>query len=1361
VPATAIPSTDQGRVSGINTQPHGPVGPPAPDASTARAPANTRGSLSRTGLRQGGDTCETAFVISGLPFTDAGTTVGYTNDYQQSCYYVARPAPDVAYAFTPTQDVSVNISLCDPSTNFENALLVYEGSCAPENLLVCNEAVCATDSIQWEGVAEIDCVTLVANTTYYIVVDGTMGGEGDYVLDVTECSLCNLACGPEDILEGEPNCYTGYEDTYNGGCTDGGYFSAIASGETVCGTTGVYLRDGGFYYDVDTYELVLSSDATVTVTFASQTTLVMLIAANGGIPDCDAYINTQGVRDGITSTGGCMPQSLTTSLPAGTHWFMVRPNGPGTPCGSAYKLSIDTEPCTVPRGSCCLADGTCVDEVPAITCYEYYGSMMWVEGADCASADCSARLNGPTCHEAIELDIPSTTWGTTEGGAEVIYPSCGGIIDDMDVGSWYKVIGTGNRITATTCDANGLGDQCHMTVFCGNCDSPLCAAEHDTGTLCEGSTQYGNTITWCSQPGYEYYIWMHHWVAVHIPFDFILTVYDDGVPCDDYPQCEPPLGACCLGEVCYGDGMEEGECDAVGGRFYVYQTCGTMICTNDCPGDTWQTAVQIDALPYYGDGNTVPCMDHYYQTCADDPGGTSNDARDAVFQYTPMEDVVVDVSLCTYSKLNTKLSVYENEITPTSDPSTALACSNYACTSPGWPAEGDVSRVDCLQLYAGSTYYFVIDGGVFSHRGYFTIDVTEAACVADPCDITCSPGATPEGEPDLVEDYVDSHNGGCNSNPPVFSSISCGETVCGVSGTYAFGTYNYRDTDWYAITVTENTEFTVSLLAEFDAYVGFADNNGIADCSLASGYLFTGTEATACEAGSFTACLPAGEWWLVVLPQVYSGLTPPLEYELTVTCAEGTAAGACCLPDGTCTTTDENTCFDLDGVFQGAGTDCETSPCPGVPENDECVHATFLSVPSETLGTTINATWEQLTQDGGVIGVWYKLVGTGNAVTLSTCNEVTDFDTSIRVYCLGCDWTTAQYMRAMPIEAFPGEEVSPYQLNDANYRTDDDWLCRDHSQLASTHTLCTERGAEYLVVVYGYNGALGNFRLDVYDDGVPCVDEYNGSCIVTPANDACAAAEPIGDVTDLFWNTSFATNDGHESTGPDVWYCYTAPCSGLVTLTWEQVDHLSFDTAVAVYDGCTCGPTGGLLVASQPGDPLELTFHAMAGNQYLIMVGSWTNLGGAGWLTVTCETESYGACCLPDAPYCIDAFESECAGTFMGDGTICGTDDCDGDGIPDTCEVCGDLDNDADVDHDDYVIFLDAFGGVTDGVPPQDWCCDYDGSGAVGMLDYAAWLACYRDYVGDPKAPPPGSSPLRRSTAQPGRTPSPRPVPNP
>ncbi len=87
---------------------------------------------------------------------------------------------------------------------------------------------------------------------------------------------------------------------------------------------------------------------------------------------------------------------------------------------------------------------------------------------------------------------------------------------------------------------------------------------------------------------------------------------------------------------------------------------------------------------------------------------------------------------------------------------------------------------------------------------------------------------------------------------------------------------------------------------------------------------------------------------------------------------------------------------------------------------------------------------------------------------------------------------------------------------------------------------------------------------------------------------------------------------------------------------------------------------------------------------------------------------------------------------------VYGQDD-NGNGLPDECEngLPCDLNFDESVDYDDYLIFLDAFGGIVDGNPPEDGICDYDESGAVGMADYRAWLQCYRDYVGDPLAGPP------------------------
>ena len=54
--------------------------------------------------RQGGDTTEEAISIT-IPGTYTGTTVDYTNNYDEICPYAGSTAPDVVYSVTPTENI--------------------------------------------------------------------------------------------------------------------------------------------------------------------------------------------------------------------------------------------------------------------------------------------------------------------------------------------------------------------------------------------------------------------------------------------------------------------------------------------------------------------------------------------------------------------------------------------------------------------------------------------------------------------------------------------------------------------------------------------------------------------------------------------------------------------------------------------------------------------------------------------------------------------------------------------------------------------------------------------------------------------------------------------------------------------------------------------------------------------------------------------------------------------------------------------------------------------------------------------------------------------------------------------------------
>lgn len=125
----------------------------------------------------------------------------------------------------------------------------------------------------------------------------------------------------------------------------------------------------------------------------------------------------------------------------------------------------------------------------------------------------------------------------------------------------------------------------------------------------------------------------------------------------------------------------------------------------------------------------------------------------------------------------------------------------------------------------------------------------------------------------------------------------------------------------------------------------------------------------------------------------------------------------------------------------------------------------------------------------------------------------------------------------------------------------------------------------------------------------------NAVAPLAPDNDFCAAAMPV--VEDIVYNswTTGATTDGPDEPSlcddsgyshidADVWFSYTAPCSGDVFVSLCGSD---FDTKVAIYEGgcpgvesaIACDDNGCGTTAS------HVTFTVVGGETYLIRVGGY------------------------------------------------------------------------------------------------------------------------------------------------------------
>jgi hypothetical protein len=135
-------------------------------------------------IRQGGDTCSAATVITGLPYSDNGTTAGYTNDYDVACPYTGSTAPDIVYSYTPAAEMYVDATLCVGATGYDSKLYVYEDAC-PGTVADCNDDSCSSPAYA-SYVSSLTGVHMTVGHTYYFVVDGYGTSSGIYYLDVTE-----------------------------------------------------------------------------------------------------------------------------------------------------------------------------------------------------------------------------------------------------------------------------------------------------------------------------------------------------------------------------------------------------------------------------------------------------------------------------------------------------------------------------------------------------------------------------------------------------------------------------------------------------------------------------------------------------------------------------------------------------------------------------------------------------------------------------------------------------------------------------------------------------------------------------------------------------------------------------------------------------------------------------------------------------------------------------------------------------------------------------------------------------------------------------------------------------------------------
>ncbi len=614
----------------------------------------------------------------------------------------------------------------------------------------------------------------------------------------------------------------------------------------------------------------------------------------------------------------------------------------------------------------------------------------------------------------------------------------------------------------------------------------------------------------------------------------------------------------------------------------------------------------------------------------------------------------------------------------------------------------------------------VNSGGIYG--GDFTT-CSDGTCA---CALACPSGAATEAEPICSDDYDDTINTGCNDvfNIPTLP-INANGTVCGTAGTFRASIdcmidencaqgrcvdglcedvfITQRDTDWYSFTLTEDMQFSIQLEAEFhnDRFIF----NATSDCSNLS-TAAPRISSPSCGIVDRSYCLPAGDYFIAIAPTEFTGVPCGSDYILT-TSASPCLTGACCTPDGQCLdNVNELTCAASQGLWQGAATTCQAVNCPSPPSNDSCSTAEILTIGDRVFGNNFAASSDNAPvcdTDSPGAGVWYSIVGTGNTISISTCNPGTDFDTSLQVFC-DCG----------PAGCVIGNDDAQAANNACN-------LGGVNSKAATS--FCTIAGQVYYIHVGGFiDGqgvvATGNFELTITDDAMTCnnAKPCTGACCdgvsclgnmsdtdcqassgtwfrgedcsqfscPGPLPDSCISATLITNLpAEITINNSAALADGLSGSCDkftptasglmqnDLWFTWQATQSCTAVVKATPIDG-NYDPIIAIRDACIAGQEVTCRDSGDVGQSETVAWSAIAGTTYYIQVGETGDFAGGGLtrFEFNCTNET-GACCLDDGT-CSMIDQASCQsslGAYQGDGVTCQVNTCPSPPSNDDCSA--------------------------------------------------------------------------------------------
>ncbi|MCX6601520.1 MAG: proprotein convertase P-domain-containing protein [bacterium] len=697
--------------------------------------------------------------------------------------------------------------------------------------------------------------------------------------------------------------------------------------------------------------------------------------------------------------------------------------------------------------------------------------------------------------------------------------------------------------------------ECEETVDSTNalldCDGGCNNAENTFGAIVCGDTVCGKAFTYVRRGStyrdtdwYEFTLWEYDTVRVHavgeFPLQLSLLRIDTG--CSVTSLAYELVAACDTASV--ADTCLEPGTYAIFvapsvfvGIPYPLDYRVWLHCGPCPPGQDCNSPIDITDAATVPAQTTLGKVNDYSNTCLINYDG----GEDIIYKWTVTEEGDYKVKLNPYSTTWTGILLDDN------CPPDVTGCIATHTSSAAAP-----HGIACRHLTAGE-YYIMVD--TYPSPNFIpNFDLITAPCYT--CVIPQQGDVVECAEiVDTSHARLDC-DGGCNVPDRTFDSIACGQTIAGRCFTYVVQGSQFRDTDWFRFDVTAPESVHVSASAEFPLQVLIVRllNDSCTLTILYSGFAqacSTLELTTAClDTGAYVlwagpsvfggipdpadyrmtmTCLPCGTPGedcanaisisddTTLLNQTTCGLGHDYEnsclgsfslgediiYRWTVTQEadytlwlnphdsgwSGILLDDHCPPDTT-----DCIAWHISGDDFSHGIACQhltpgtyyimidTWPDPDcipefdlsitaatVPVNDHCANAAVVMVPSTTYGTTKCATLDTIPDCPGTteaLGVWYQIVGTGNTITASLCSTATAWDSRLSLFTCGCT--------SLHCEASDGDYCG----------------AAAHAQLS----WCSRAGEVYWLLVYPEFNSMGDFRLDVSDDGAACTNPARCPC---------------------------------------------------------------------------------------------------------------------------------------------------------------------------------------------------------------------------------------------------------------------------